>query len=124
MIENIEFEGVNYPVLIDKLIENNITKIKFSIVLNDKPHQLKATIDTVLVDDLKQICGLDAEKELENVIIYEIKLEIFQILYNTTVKEQFDKVQALADKSDNELQELIDTDELFAIYMRNFNKGV
>lgn len=129
MIESIEFENINYPVATVKIVENGSIKIDFGIVLdetNDTMPRLKVEIDQSLIEDLKSVCGLDPEKELENIVIHEMKAKIFKSVYDGNVKEQFDKVQALAKdgKSDDDLQALIDSDELFAIYMRNFHYGV
>lgn len=122
IIENVEFEGISYPVTTYKTSENDFMKFNISVNVNDS--QLKVEYTQALINDLKSVCGLDLEEELKNIVIFELKAKIFERLYDTTVKEQFNKVQALVGKSDSDLQMLIDNDELFAIYMRNFHLGL
>jgi hypothetical protein len=61
-----------------------------------------------------------ATDELKAIMLSEIKLEIFQYLYNTKVKDQISKLLELG-KDDSALDELISNDAVFAAYIRNFH---
>jgi hypothetical protein len=121
MIEKVELDGIEYPITIEKeKVGENIVG-KFKVVLGGKEQSLKVEYTSQLVEDLKTIQGIDAEEELKNILIYELKSEIYQFIHGTTVREQLDKVIDLAGKEDSELDALISSDIKFASFIRNFH---
>jgi hypothetical protein len=124
MIEQVEFEGVVYPVTVTKSTKGEKIVMRHAITIDETVYKTTVEYTEQMRDDLRLVCGLDAETELKNIILHELKHEIFQKVYGETIKEQIDKVTSLIGKSDDDLQALIDNDPVFAVYMRNFQAGV
>lgn len=51
-------------------------KINYYIKRKNDKRTLKVEITQMLIDDLKSVCGIDAEAELENVVNAEIVAEL------------------------------------------------
>jgi hypothetical protein len=124
IIENIIFEGITYPVVSKRNADDDIVKYDFHLVVNGTEYKTQAELTMALIDDMKLIQGLNAEEELKNILIYELKADLFKVLYNETVREQLDKVFGLVGKTNEDLQALADIDEPFAVYLKNFHEGI
>ncbi len=123
-IENIIFEGITYPVVSKRNADDDIVKYDFYLVVNGTEYKAQAKLTKTFIDDMKLIQGLDTEEELNNILIYELKADLFKVLYNETVREQLVKVFDLVGKTNEDLQALADVDEPFAVYLRNFHEGI
>ena len=120
-IESISFEGSTYPVKLKRNADDDLVMYEFHILVNGTSYRAGTQLTDTLVNDMQSICGLDVEEELKNVLVYELKADLFKILYNETVIEQLDKAFGLVGKTNDDLQALADKDETFAVYLRNFN---
>ena len=123
-INSIEFEGISYPVKSQRTDDDKRVKYDFYILVNETECKAQTQLTKALVDDLKLIQGLDAEEELKNILVYELKADLFKILYNETLRDQLEKVFGLIGKTNEDLQALADVDEPFAVYLRNFHEGI
>jgi hypothetical protein len=124
MIQKIEFDGKYYPIRTGEVIENGVPKKYFYAAINDVEYKMTSQVDQDITDALKLIYGFDAEEELKNILTYEMKCDLFHILHNETVKEQFEKVFGLVGKTNEDLQALAASDEIFAIFLRNFHERI
>lgn len=120
-IENIIFEGITYPVRPQRNETDKHVIYDYFVEVNETEHKIQAQMTTSLINDMSEIQGLNAEEELKNILIYELKADLFKILYNETVSEQLEKVFGLVGKTNEDLQALADVDEPFAVYLRNFH---
>jgi hypothetical protein len=75
----IEVDGKEYTV--EAHIHEGEKQIttKYTVVIENVPHELGVTLNSSLYQDLKGIYGLDPEKELANIIHEEMKLEISKL---------------------------------------------
>ena len=121
MINTVDFDGIEYQVNTEKEQSGDRMTMRFKVVIGGKEKSVKAEYNTTLMEDLASLYGLDAEDELKNVLLTEIKMEIFQHLYNTKAKDQLNKLFELVGKDDSALDELILNDAVFAAYVRNFH---
>jgi hypothetical protein len=122
MIDIVEFDGVDYPIETDEIksAEKGIIT-SFRTAVDGKELLLSSKWDEDILSALSLIHGYDAKDELKKMIVYEMKIDIFEHIYATTAREQMDKVFALVGKDDSALDELISNDAVFAAYIRNFH---
>ena len=121
LINEVTVSGVIYPILSTRNSfpdENN--SVTFSTIIDDEEINLKAKYTSELVNDLRLVCGLDAEEELKNVLIHEFKHEIFSIVNNVSIKEMFEIVEKC--KNDEDLAVEAEKNKKFAEYLRNFDR--
>lgn len=69
----IEVDDIKYPFECFK--DKNQYSFKYKDT-DDKWYELKVTVTDGLINDMKDIFGLALDKELENIIVEEMKLEI------------------------------------------------
>jgi hypothetical protein len=125
-IDSIEFEGISYPVKIQRSTDDQLAEYDFYLIVDETEYKAQSQIKLTktLIDDFKLIKGLHAEEELKNILLYELKADLFKILYNETLRDQLEKVFGLVGKTNDDLQALADKDEPFAAYLRNFHEGI
>ncbi len=121
MIDNINFDGVDYPIITEKEQNGDGVTVRFKVVIGGKEKSIRAEYKTKMIEDLASLYELDAEAELKDVMLSEIKMEIFQHLYAAKMKDQIGKLSELVGKDDSALDELIANDAVFAAYIRNFH---
>jgi hypothetical protein len=121
MIDNVSFDNVDYPIIIEKEQDGGRVNVRFKVVIGGKEKSIRAEYNTKVIEDLASLYELDGEAELKDIMLSEIKMEIFQCLYNTRVKDQLNKLSNLVGKDDSALDELISKDAVFAAYIRNFH---
>lgn len=121
MIDVVSLDGVDYPIIIEKGQNGDRITMKFKVMIGGKEKSIKAMYATKMIEDLTSLHELDAEAELKTVMLSEIKMEIFQYIYNTKVKDQIGKLSELVGKDDSALDELIANDSVFAAYILNFH---
>ena len=123
-IDSIEFEGILYPVKIQRSDDDQLVEYHFYLVVDKTEYKVQTKLTKTLIDNMKLIQGLDAEEELKNILLYELKADLFKIRYNETLRDQLEKVFGLVGKTNDDLQALADKDEPFAVYLRNFHEGI
>lgn len=121
MIDVVSFDGVDYQIIEEKEQDGDRLTMRFKVVIGSKERSIKAEYNTKVIEDLASLHELDAEAELKDIMLGEIKMEIFQHLYTAKVKDQVDKLLNLVGKEDSALDELIANDAVFAAYIRNFH---
>lgn len=123
-INSIEFEGISYPVKPQRNTYDQLVEYDFYLVVDGTEYKAQTKLTKTLIDDMKLIQGLDVGEELKNILVYELKADLFKIRYNETLRDQLEKVFGLIGKTDDDLQALADKDEPFAVYLRNFHEGI
>ena len=123
-INSIEFEGISYPVKSQRNETDKHVIYDYFIEVNETEYKSQARLTTSLINVMSQIQDLNAEEELKNILVYELKADLFKILYNETLRDQLEKVFDLVGKTNEDLQALADVDEPFAVYLRNFHEGI
>ena len=123
-INSIEFEGISYPVKMQRSTDDQLVEYDFYLVVDETEYKAQTKLTKTLIDDMKLIQGLDAEEELKNILLYELKADLFKIRYNETLRDQLEKIFDLVGKTNDDLQALADKDEPFAAYLRNFHEGI
>lgn len=93
MFDNVEVDGVVYPTRLKKHSAQCAMYVEVQYP-DSTWHSLTARYTAELALDLKSICGLDAEKELQKILIEETKLEISRKndgQYWNEMKEKYSK---------------------------------
>jgi hypothetical protein len=121
MIDNVRFDDVDYPIITEKEQDKDRVAMRFKVVIGGKEKSIKAEYNTNFIEGLASLHELDAEAELKDIMLGEIKMEIFQHLYTAKVRDQIGKLSELVGKDDSALDELIANDAVFAAYIRNFH---
>ena len=63
------------------------SEIKFTTHIGDKVIELKGRYGDDMVNDFAMLQGLDGTKELERFMAYEARLEIYEFIRQTTIKD-------------------------------------
>ena len=121
MMYVVSFDGVDYQIIEEKEQDGDRLTMRFKVVIGGKERSIKAEYNTKAIEDLSSLHEFDGEAELKDIMLGEIKMEIFQHLYNTKAKDQIGKLSELVGKDDSALDELIANDAVFAAYIRNFH---
>lgn len=87
MIESVEIEGVEYPIISESEKIGKINTMRFKTIINGEEYKLEAKYSSEMVNDLRVICGLNAEEELRNILTHELKHEIYRIILNLKLLE-------------------------------------
>lgn len=121
MISEVELSGIKYPVTEhENISEEGLKTYSFSTVVNDKTFSMKTTYTSKHIEELPLYgFAIEVEEELRNILYFELKAELFGIVYNTSFKEQCDK--AAQCKNDEELYAASAYDPIFTEWLRNFD---
>lgn len=118
MITEIELSGIKYPVLVhEDFSDTELVKYGFSVVVNGETFPMKCYYTS---ENLKMspIFGIPTEEALYNIIYFELKAELFQIVYNTSFGEQCDKAAKCS--IEEELYAASVNDSIFTEWLHNF----
>ena len=121
MIDVVSLDGVDYAVITEKEQDEDRLTIRLKVVIGGKEKSIRAEYNTKMIEDLGSSHKIDGEAELKDIMLGEIKMEIFQHLYTAKMKDQIGKLSELVGKDDSALDELIANDAVFAAYIRNFH---
>ena len=121
MIDVVSLDGVDYAVITEKEQDGDRLTMRLKVLIGGKEKSIRAEYNTKMIEDFESSHKLDGEAELKDIMLGEIKMEIFQHLYAAKMKDQIGKLSELVGKDDSALDELIANDAVFAAYIRNFH---
>ena len=118
MIDEIELSGIKYPLKChEDTRDDGIISYTFSALVNDKRYMFKTQYTSSDINS-PPIYGMSAKEVLLDIMYFEMKAELFGIVYNTTFKKQCEIVSEC--KTIEELLAASAHDSVFAAYMFNF----
>lgn len=117
MIDEVELSGIKYPIIAHENVFDGLKTITFSVTINGKTFRMKPKYTS---EDLNMppLFGISAEEELRNIMYFELKAELFGIVYNTTFKTQCDIASQCETTED--LLAVSAHDSVFAAFLYNF----
>lgn len=74
------FEITPYEETVDE-----VKFVNFKTVFNDKSYLLKVQCDKEMIEDFRRLQGLNGEEELLNVLMYEIRLELYSLIRGVNI---------------------------------------
>ncbi len=74
------FEITPYEETVDE-----VKFVNFKTVFNDKSYLLKVQCDKEMIEDFRLLQGLNGEEELLNVLMYEIRLELYSLIRGVNI---------------------------------------